>query len=69
VKIDYGPWERGMLRVTVDGEFAGYLSEDADGWAFWRALEGKPTRYEMTVISPTRNKAVADGVGKADASS
>lgn len=61
--ITYGQWERGLLPVHVDGVFAGYLSEDADGWVFWRQTSGTPTCFEMHTIAPTRRQAVTDSVG------
>lgn len=63
MKFEYGPWTAsGMLEVRVDGEFAGYLSEDVDGWIFWRALTDFPNRFEMHAIAPTRKAAVLNSL-------
>lgn len=62
MRIEYGQWDRGMLPVNVDGEFAGYLSEDADGWIFWRAVPNMPNCFEMHTVAATRNQAVKDSL-------
>lgn len=62
MNIGYGPWQNGMLQVQVDGVFAGYLTEDADGWVFWRAIPDMPNRFEMHTIAPTRKQAVTAGL-------
>lgn len=62
MRIEYGEWERGLLPVNVDGEFAGYLSEDADGWVFWKAVPNMNNCYEMHAVASTRRQAVTESV-------
>jgi hypothetical protein len=62
MRIEYGQWERGMLPVQVDGVFAGYLSEDADGWIFWKAVPNMNNCFEMHTVAATRKQAVTDSL-------
>lgn len=60
--IEYDKWENGMLAVKVDGQFVGYLSEDADGWVFWRQAQSNPKYFELVSIAPTRKQAIHEAV-------
>lgn len=62
MRVEYGDWERGMLPVMVDGDFAGYLSEDADGWVFWKAVPNMANCFEMHAVASTRKQAVTSGL-------
>ena len=58
MNIEYGQWERGLLPVIVDGEPAGFLSEDVDGWVFWKTVPNHPNRFAMHNVAGTRKAAV-----------
>jgi len=63
MNVTYGQWERGLLPVNVDGVDVGFLSEDVDGWVFWREMDGQPHCYQMHVVAATRKQAVAEALG------
>jgi hypothetical protein len=44
-------------------DIAGYLSEDADGWIFWRTVPNMNNCFEMHAVAATRKQAVTDGLG------
>ncbi len=58
MNIEYGQWERGLLPVIVDGEPAGFLSEDVDGWAYWRDSPVLKNCVEFVRVGANRKAAV-----------
>jgi hypothetical protein len=62
-RIRYLRFKNDLASVTVDGDFVGYISPDADGWAFWTPLEGDMVRYQLAAIAATRGQAVREGLG------
>ncbi len=62
MKISYGKWTRGLLPVEVDGAEVGFVTEEEDGWAFWRAVDWHPRYFEMASTAKTRDAAVRQGL-------
>jgi hypothetical protein len=58
VNVQYGEWDRGMLPVHIDGQHTGVLTEDADGWCYWRNVPNTPGVFELVRVSTSRRAAI-----------
>lgn len=51
----------GGYDVTLSGHYVGYITPDADGWAFWQERTQPRRHHELVRVRATRTEAVLGG--------